>query len=71
MVFPGYLPTSCGAFAIPSGGPQNNYSGYTGFTYSRGRNVFKWGGYARHLRDNHTFGASSNALLRVPQCRAC
>jgi hypothetical protein len=62
MVFPGYLPTSCGAFAIPSGGPQNNYSGYTGFTYSRGRNVFKWGGYARHLRDNHTFGASSNAF---------
>ena len=60
-VFPGYLPALCSGFAIPSGGPQNTYSGYTGFTYSHGRNIFKWGAYARHLRDNHTFGASQNA----------
>jgi hypothetical protein len=64
MVFPGYLPALCGAFAIPSGGPQNTYSAYTGFTYSHGRNIFKWGGYARHLRDNHTFGASQNANVQ-------
>lgn len=65
MVFPGYLPAFCQAFAIPSGGPQNTYSGYTGFTYSHGRNIFKWGAYGRHLRDNHTFGASENANIQT------
>ncbi|HEV8525896.1 MAG TPA: TonB-dependent receptor [Terriglobales bacterium] len=61
MVFPGYLPAFCSGFAIPSGGPQNTYSAYTGFTFTKGRHIFKWGGYARHLRDNHTFGAFANA----------
>ncbi len=61
MVFPGYLPAFCSGFAIPSGGPQNTYSAYTGFTYSLGRHILKWGAYGRHLRDNHTFGAFANA----------
>jgi len=61
MVFPGYVPANCQALALPSGGPQNTYSGYTSFSYVKGRNTFKWGGYGRHLRDNHTFGASENA----------
>jgi hypothetical protein len=62
MVGPGYLPASCFGFAIPSGGPQNTYSGYSGFTWSKGRHVWKWGAYGRHLRDNHTFGAFANAF---------
>ena len=64
MVFPGYLPDYCGAFAIPSGGPQNTYSGYHSFTFSKGINTLKWGVYARHLRDNHTFGAFQNANVQ-------
>ncbi|PYX63609.1 MAG: hypothetical protein DMG74_16145 [Acidobacteria bacterium] len=61
IVFGGYIPNSCFGNALPSGGPQNTFSGYTGFTYSQGRNIWKWGGYLRHLRDNHTFGAFQNA----------
>ncbi|HEX3323431.1 MAG TPA: TonB-dependent receptor [Terriglobales bacterium] len=61
MVGPGYLPASCYGFAIPSGGPQNTYSAYSGFTWSKGRHIWKWGAYGRHLRDNHTFGAFENA----------
>ncbi len=65
IVFPGYLPQYCGAFAIPSGGPQNTYSGYHSFTYSQGKHTWKWGAYARHLRDNHTFGALQNANVQT------
>ena len=57
IVFPGYLPSLCFAFSIPSGGPQNTYTFYEGFTKSIGRHTWKWGGYFSHLRDNHTFGA--------------
>lgn len=69
VVFPGYLPSLCGGFALPSGGPQNTYSLYSGFTKSAGRHTWKFGGYASHLRDNHTFGASANAngVISNPQ----
>jgi hypothetical protein len=69
IVFPGYLPNLCGAFSIPSGGPQNTYSAYTGFTLSRGKHTLKWGAYMSHLRDNHTFGALANAngAIGTPQ----
>ncbi len=62
IVFGGYLPRSCFGNSLPSGGPQNTLSGYTGFTYSRGRNTWKFGGYLRFLRDNHTFGAFENGF---------
>jgi hypothetical protein len=61
LVFPGYLPAACATFSLPSGGPQNTITGSSGFTLSRGKNTFKWGLYASHLRDNHTFGALQNA----------
>jgi hypothetical protein len=64
MVFPGYVPANCTALSLPSGGPQNTYSGYTSFTYVVGRNTFKWGAYGRHLRDNHVFGAYDNASVQ-------
>jgi hypothetical protein len=64
MVLGGYLPSACFGYAIPSGGPQNTYSLYSGFSYPKGRHVFKWGGYFRHLRDNHTFGAFANAYAQ-------
>jgi len=60
IVFGGYLPRSCAGNSLPAGGPQNTLSAYTGFTYSRGRNTWKYGGYMRFLRDNHTFGAFEN-----------
>ncbi|HUM06327.1 MAG TPA: TonB-dependent receptor [Terriglobales bacterium] len=62
IAFGGYLPRSCAGNSLPAGGPQNTLSGYTGFTYSRGRNTWKFGGYLRHLRDNHTFGAFENGF---------
>jgi hypothetical protein len=65
IAFPGYLPNLCGAFSLPSGGPQNTSSANSGWTLSRGNHQFKWGAYMSHLRDNHTFGALSNALALV------
>jgi hypothetical protein len=62
IVFGGYLPRSCAGNSLPAGGPQNTLSGYTGFTYSRGRNTWKFGGNMRFLRDNHTFGAFENGF---------
>jgi hypothetical protein len=61
IVFPGYLPAACAALALPSGGPQNTITAGTGFTWSKGKQTFKFGGYMSHLRDNHTFGAFANA----------
>ena len=62
IVFGGYLPRSCAGNSLPAGGPQNTLAGYTGFTYSRGRNTWKFGGHLRFLRDNHTFGAFENGF---------
>jgi hypothetical protein len=62
IVFGGYLPRSCAGNSLPAGGPQNTLAGYTGFTYSRGRNTWKFGGHMRFLRDNHTFGAFENGF---------
>jgi hypothetical protein len=60
IVFPGYLPAACSALALPSGGPQNTITAGTGFTLSKGKQTFKFGGYLSSLRDNHTFGAFAN-----------
>ena len=65
IVFPGYIPNVCNAASLPSGGPQNVYQVYDGFTMSRGRHTIKFGGSYVHIRDNHTFGALSNALERT------
>jgi hypothetical protein len=62
IVFGGYLPRSCAGNSLPAGGPQNTLAAYTGFTYSRGRNTWKFGGHLRFLRDNHTFGAFENGF---------
>src|SRR6266576_3762811 len=63
IVFGGYLPRSCAGNSLPAGGPQNTLAGYTGFTYSRGRNTWKFGGHLRFLRDNHTSGAFENGFV--------
>jgi hypothetical protein len=69
IVFPGYLPAACAALALPSGGPQNTITAGTGFTWAKGRQTFKFGGYLSGLRDNHTFGAFANAngIIADPQ----
>ena len=69
IVFPGYLPAACAALALPSGGPQNTITAGTGFTWSKGKQTFKFGGYLSSLRDNHTFGAFANAngIIATPQ----
>lgn len=61
-VLPGYFATanSLGA-AIPFGGPQNLYQGYTSVSYQRGNHNFKLGAQYVHLRDNRAFGAFQNA----------
>ncbi|MGH8650231.1 MAG: hypothetical protein ACREUP_13165, partial [Burkholderiales bacterium] len=69
IVFPGYLPNLCGGFSIPSGGPQNTYTAFSGWTWLKGKHTFKWGGYLSHLRDNHTFGAVANASINVAQAQ--
>jgi hypothetical protein len=65
IVFPGYLPTVCAFASLPSGGPQNVYQAYQGFTWAHGRHTFKFGGGYTHIRDNHTFGALSSAFERT------
>jgi hypothetical protein len=65
IVFPGYIPNQCVAASIPSGGPQNVYQFYQGFTQAKGRHTIKYGGAYLQLRDNHTFGASENAFERT------
>jgi hypothetical protein len=65
IVFGGYLPSLCGAFSIPSGGPQNTITANSGFTFSKGKQTFKWGAYMSHLRDNHTFGAFQTATAQI------
>jgi len=63
MVLPGYFATAntLGA-AIPFGGPQNLYQGYTSLSYQRGDHDFKFGAQYVNLRDNRAFGAFQNAL---------
>ena len=63
ILFPGYSPTVCSFAGIPFGGPQNIYQGHNGWTYTHGKNTFKWGGGYLHLRDNRTFGAYENAYF--------
>lgn len=65
IVFPGYLPESCAAFAIPAGAAQNVYQFYEGMMYSRGSHTMKWGGQYIHIRDNRTFGAGQSAWYPV------
>ena len=62
IVLPGYFATanSLGA-AIPFGGPQNLYQGYTSVSWQRGDHNFKFGAQYVHLRDNRAFGAFENA----------
>ncbi|MBS1788638.1 MAG: TonB-dependent receptor [Acidobacteria bacterium] len=61
-VLPGYFATanSLGA-AIPFGGPQNLYQGYTSASYQHGDHNFKFGAQYVHIRDNRAFGAFQNA----------
>jgi len=63
ITFPGYVPDSCSYAGIPFGGPQNIYQGYQGFTWSRGKHTFKWGGQYIHMRDNRSFGAFENGYM--------
>ncbi len=61
-VLPGYFATAntLGA-AIPFGGPQNLYQGYTSVSWQRGDHNFKFGAQYVHIRDNRAFGAFQNA----------
>ena len=62
-VLPGYFATSNTlGNAIPFGGPQNLYQGYTSVSYQRGNHSFKFGGQYLQIRDNRTFGAFENAI---------
>src|SRR5215470_17972437 len=62
-ILPGYFATANTlANAIPFGGPQNLYQGYTSLSYQRGNHNFKFGAQYVHIRDNRTFGAFENAL---------
>lgn len=62
-VLPGYFATSNTlANAIPFGGPQNLYQGYTALDWQRGDHHFKFGGQFVQIRDNRAFGAFQNAL---------
>jgi outer membrane receptor protein involved in Fe transport len=63
ITFPGYVPQVCSFAGIPYGGPQNVYQGYQGFTWSRGKHTFKWGGQYVHMRDNRSFGAYENGYM--------
>lgn len=63
IIFPGYSPAVCSFAGIPFGGPQNIYQGHNGWTYTKGKHTFKWGGGYLHLRDNRTFGAYENAYF--------
>jgi hypothetical protein len=63
IVFPGYTPDVCSFAGIPFGGPQNIYQFHNGWTYSKGKHTFKWGGGYLHLRDNRTFGAYEGAYF--------
>ncbi len=62
-VLPGYFGTAnLLGNAIPFGGPQNLYQGYTSFSWQRGSHDFKFGAQYVHIRDNRTFGAFQNAI---------
>ena len=54
---------------VDSGGPQNTISAGGGFTLTKGKHTFKWGGNVANLRDNHTFGAfeTANGVINTPQ----
>jgi hypothetical protein len=62
-VLPGYFATANTlGNAIPFGGPQNLYQGYTSLNYQLGDHSFKFGGQYVHIRDNRTFGAFQTAV---------
>ncbi|MCI0337353.1 MAG: hypothetical protein L0226_07250, partial [Acidobacteria bacterium] len=62
VVLPGYFATAStlGA-AIPFGGPQNLYQGFTTATWLLNNHALKFGGQYIHIRDNRAFGAFQNA----------
>lgn len=62
-VLPGYFATaSTLGNAIPFGGPQNLYQGYSSLNYQRGAHELKFGAQYLHIRDNRAFGAFQNAI---------
>jgi len=64
ITFPGYVASDCSFAGIPFGGPQNIYQFASGWTLSKGKHTWKWGGSYLHLRDNRTFGAYENGWLQ-------
>jgi Carboxypeptidase regulatory-like domain/TonB-dependent Receptor Plug Domain/TonB dependent receptor len=63
IVLPGYFATaSTLAAAIPFGGPQNLYQGFSTLSWQLNNHTLKFGGQYIHIRDNRTFGAFQNAL---------
>jgi carboxypeptidase family protein len=63
VVLPGYFATaSTIAAAIPFGGPQNLYQGYSTLSWQLKDHTLKFGGQYIHIRDNRSFGAFQNAV---------
>jgi Carboxypeptidase regulatory-like domain len=62
VVLPGYFATaSTISAAIPFGGPQNLFQGFSTLTWQIKNHTLKFGGQYIHIRDNRTFGAFENA----------
>ncbi len=63
VVLPGYFATaSTIAAAIPFGGPQNLYQGFSTLSWQVNNHTLKFGGQYIHIRDNRAFGAFQNAV---------
>jgi hypothetical protein len=62
-VLPGYFATAnVLGNALPFGGPQNLYQGYTSLNWQLGGHTLKLGAQYIHIRDNRTFGAFQAAF---------
>jgi hypothetical protein len=71
IVLPGYFATaSTLAAAIPFGGPQNLYQGFSTLSWQLNNHTLKFGGQYIHIRDNRTFGAFQNALADFQNVQA-